>query len=284
MPRLHRAAALVTAALAVGGARDLAGQAVRGPDTVVVASGGLRLRGLFWRPAGEGPFSAVIFNHGSGATVQEITMGKGAESIGPVFARHGYALLFLFRRGAGLSRDQGSRPGDALERALAGGGQDAPNRVQMQMLETEQLPDALAGLAFLRGRPEVDSRRLAAVGHSFGGSVTLLVMERDSALRAAVVFSGAALSWSRSPELRRRLLAAARATTVPALFIHPANDYGVESGPTLAAAMRRLGKTAQVKIYPAYGSTSHEGHNFLFLDPGTWERDVFDFLDAHMRR
>ena len=106
---------------------------------------------------------------------------------------------------------------------------------------------------------------------------------RDSALRGAVDFSGAALSWARSPELRARLLAAVRATTVPVLFIHPANDYGLESGPALSAEMTRLGKTNRLKMYPAYGTTTREGHNFLFLDSSVWERDVFAFLDEYVR-
>ena len=271
-------------AAATGGAtRQATAQAVIRPDTVIVASGNLRLRGLLWRPAGAGRFPAILFNHGSGRTVDDLTVGRGPESIGPVFARHGYVLLFLFRRGAGLSEDQGTRAGDALDRELAQHGQEARNRLQMQMLETEQLPDALAGVEFLRARPDVDPARVGVVGHSFGGSLTLLLVARDSALRGAVDFSGAALSWPRSPELRARLLAAVRATTVPVLFIHPANDYGLESGPALSAEMTRLGKTNRLKMYPAYGTTTREGHNFLFLDSCVWERDVFAFLDEYVR-
>ena len=281
--RVCRRALLACVALTAAGAAGAAGQAERGPDTVVVQSGTLRLRGLLWRPNGPGPFPAVLFNHGSGLTTEELTMGKGPESIGPLFPRHGYVLLFLFRRGSGLSQNQGSRPGNALDSALAGGGPTARNRLQLAMLESEQVPDALAGLAYLRSRPDVDARRLAVVGHSFGGSVTLLVAERDSTLRAVVDFSGAALSWGLSAELRARLLAAVRATTAPVLFIHPANDYGVESGPALSAEMTRLGKTALLKIYAAYGSSAREGHNFLFLDPSIWEQDVFAFLDRYLR-
>lgn len=268
---------LAVTALAAG--THVAAQGVAGPDTVVVASGNLRLRGLLWRPVGAGRFPAILFNHGSGRTVDELTVGRGPETIGPTFARHGYVLLFLFRRGAGLSEDQGNRPGDALERELAQRGQEVRNRVQIQMLETEQLPDALAGLAFLRARSDVDAARVGVVGHSLGGSLTLLLAARDSSLRAAVDFSGAAFSWSRSPELRTRLLAAVRATTVPILFIHPANDYGVEPGPVLSAEMTRLGKRSRLTMYPAYGTTTREGHNFLFLAPQVWERDVFAFLD-----
>ena len=56
--------------LAIGLASGLpapaVGQALGTPDTVLVQSGALTLRGLLWRPSGRGPFPAVLFNHGSG--------------------------------------------------------------------------------------------------------------------------------------------------------------------------------------------------------------------------
>jgi len=47
----------------------------------------------------------------------------------------------------------------------------------------------------LRTVPEIDSRRIAVVGHSFGGKLALLEVERDADLRAAVTFAAAAESW-----------------------------------------------------------------------------------------
>jgi carboxymethylenebutenolidase len=261
----------------------------QGPDTVVVQSGALSLRALLWRPEGRGPFPAVLFNHGSwprdtrsGRPAREIF--AQAASLGPVFARHGYVFLFLFRRGAGLSAGQGTHAGDLLERELAANGQAARNRLQVRLLERDELSDALAGLAFLRALPEVDSRRVAVAGHSFGGSLTLLLAERDSTLAAAVDFAGAAASWEPSPELRARLLTAVGATTVPIFFIHAANDYSLAPGKALAAEMARLGKPHRIKIFPPFGTTASQGHNLVDLSPVTWERDVFAFLDEHMRR
>jgi carboxymethylenebutenolidase len=261
----------------------------QGPDTVVVQSGALSLRALLWRPEGRGPFPAVLFNHGSwprdtrsGRPAREIF--AQAASLGPVFARHGYVFLFLFRRGAGLSAGQGTHAGDLLERELAANGQAARNRLQVRLLERDELTDALAGLAFLRALPEVDSQRVAVAGHSFGGSLTLLLAERDSTLAAAVDFAGAAASWEPSPELRARLLTAVGATTVPIFFIHAANDYSLAPGKALAAEMARLGKPHRIKIFPPFGTTASQGHNLVDLSPVTWERDVFAFLDEHMRR
>src|SRR5579859_3836673 len=64
----------------------------------------------------------------------------------------------------------------------------------------------------------VDSHRIAVVGHSFGGQLTLLAAERDSSLRAAVTFSAAASSWENSSEVRERMLTAVRNTTVPIML------------------------------------------------------------------
>jgi hypothetical protein len=111
----------------------------------------------------------------------------------------------------------------------------------------------------------------------------LLLTERDRTLAAAVDFGGAAGSWERSPQLRARLLEAVGGTVVPVFFIHTANDYSVAPGKALAAEMTRLDKPHRIKIYPPYGATASEGHNFLHLNVATWEPDVFAFLDERLR-
>jgi len=271
-------------ALAAALAGPLASQSASGrvPDTVVVQNGSIRLHALLWRPAGRGPFPAVEFNHGSGNT-PERQLAEAA-ALGPVFARHGYICLFVFRRGSALSADQGRTAAARMDSALAAGGQEARNRLQLGLLETDHLSDALAGLAFLRALPDVDTRRVVVVGHSFGASLALLIAERDTALRGAVLFSGSAASWEHSPPLRARLLAAARRTTMPVFFIQAANDYSTAPARELSAAMAQFGKPHQVKIYPPVGETAQEGHDFLYRRIDVWEPDVFAFLDASTRQ
>lgn len=255
---------------------------VRQPDTVVIQNGALRLRALLWRPQGAGPFPAILFNHGSGPA--EITLSRERTAIGPVFARHGYAFLFLYRRGSGLSASSGANSFDVLGNALATEGQAARNRTQMRLLEGDDLSDAIAALAFLRALPDVDARRIALVGHSFGGSLSLILASRDTTTRASVVFGPAAGSWAGSPELQARLRSAVASVRSPVFFIHAANDYSTTPGKVLAAEMQRLGKSHRLQIYPAFGSTADEGHDFIFPATRTWESDVFAFLDGWMRR
>jgi len=253
------------------------GQSLRAPETVLVQSGALTLRGLLWRPGGSGPFPAVLFNHGSGSPD-----ASHPAILGPTFAGHGYAFLYLFRRGAGLSADQGTNSAALMARALAQNGEDARNELQLQLQEVE-LSDVAAGLAFLRGYPDVDGSRVAVAGHSFGGQLTLLLTERDKNVRAAVVFGTAAASWEASPKLRARLLVAVGGTDAPVFFIHAANDFSVAPGTALAAEMKRLGKVSRVKIYPSVGQAPSEGHDFVYRGLSMWDPDVFAFLDDLMR-
>ncbi|HSE68462.1 MAG TPA: CocE/NonD family hydrolase [Gemmatimonadales bacterium] len=224
---------------------------VPGPDTVVVMSGDLKLHALLYRPEGPGPFPAVLFNHGSGHAAGRDSSGRvdqrHPELLGPLFVKHGYLFLYLFRRGDGLSRGQGVPSADRMDSAAAAGGQVARNDLQLRLIEGDELNDVLAGLACLRARRDVQAGRLAVVGVSFGGSLTLLVAE-------------------------------------PLFFIHAANDYSVAPAQALGSEMTRLGKSNRVKIYPAVGNTPEEGHDFIDLGVRTWEADVFGFLDEHVRQ
>ena len=48
-----------------------------GPETVEVRNGSVTLHALLWRPQGRGPFPAILLNHGSGRTREEL------ERLGP---------------------------------------------------------------------------------------------------------------------------------------------------------------------------------------------------------
>jgi carboxymethylenebutenolidase len=286
---MARALLFLLATLVPVSAAAAAGEspAPRGPETVAVRSGALTLHALLFRPPGHGPFPAVLLNHGSGRSRELLErLGpyeKQADTLGSVFARHGYVFLYLFRRGVGLSADQGTNSDELMTRELAAHGQESRNQLQLKLLETTEMDDALAGLAFLRGLPEVDGHAVAIVGHSLGGSLTVLMAERDPSIRAAVVFSGAGYSWDRSPPLRTRLLAAVGHTRAALFFIHAANDYSL-AGVPLDAELKRLGKPHRLKVYPPVGQTPDDGHSFLYLGVPTWEPDVFPFLDEHLGR
>lgn len=260
------------------------GQVVARPETLVVRSGTLQLRALLWRPKGKGPFPAILFNHGRGATPQTEGRLKGITELARVFVKHGYVFLAPFRRGEGLSADQGTFIGNSLEEERAANGEEAAKKLQVRLLESDQLEDAVAGLAILRTLPQVDSQRIALVGHSFGGSLALLVAERESSVRAAVNFAGAAEGWEGSAGLRERLTAAVGRLAAPVLFVYAENDYSVAPGKVLDAEMARQSKVHRLIVFPAFGKTAAQGHGFIYHGVSSWERTVFAFLDEHMKR
>lgn len=265
------------------------GQPSIGPRTVEIPSGALHLKGYLWVPPGPGRFPAVLFNHGRSDSAQyhwrqgNLTLVGAARIIGPVFARHGYALLFPFRRGEGPSADQGNFIGDLLGREESSKGIEARKRLQSILLETDQLQDGLASLAFLKRLPQVDPQRIAVVGHSFGGQLTLLEAARDHTVRVAVAFGPAAASWSGSADMRARLLEAADGITVPVLLIHSANDYSLAPGQAIASELASLSKPHALRIYPAVGKSSSEGHNFMYVNTSIWETDLFRFIGENMQ-
>jgi dienelactone hydrolase len=257
------------------------------PQIVEVPSGALRLKGYLWKPATPGPFPAVLFNHGSGADDAQHTAGRtmaeAAAVLAPVFLKHGYVFFYLCRRGQGLSADQGPFTQDLLKKAEAKG-PEARVQLHYQLVTGGQLDDALAGLAFLKTAPGVDPKRIAIVGHSFGGMLTLLSGDHDSTIRAEVTFGAGAKAWRASQELRQRTLASVDKTSAPIMLLYAANDYDTIPGTEIAAELDRLHKPHLLKIYPALGKTSDDGHNLLYLAMREWEADVFQFLDANVKR
>jgi len=257
-------------------------------ETVTVPSGKLRLKAFFWKPAGPGPFPAVLFCHGSGDVDADHTAGlpitEAAERLAPLFLKHGYGFLYLFRRGQGLSADQSAFMQDILKREEAGKGKEARQHLQFVLVTGDHLDDVMAGLKFLTTTPGIDPKRLAIVGHSFGGQLTLLAAERDNTIRAAVTFAAAAASWERSAELRKRLITAVDKSTAPIMLIQAANDYSTAPSYALADELERLHKPHVLKIYPPIGQTSDDGHNFLYFATPQWENDQFRFLDECVKR
>ncbi len=229
----------------------------------------------------------MLFNHGSGGATADVTAGmqitEAADILAPFFLKHGYAFLYPFRRGHGPSADQAPFMQDVLRREEEARGKEARQHLQFTLLTTEQLDDVMAALAFLKSSPRIDSHRIAVAGHSFGGQLTLLAAERDPTIRAAVTFAAAAHSWDRSPELRARLLSALSKTNAAIMLIHAENDYGTTAGRAMADELERLHKPHLLKLYPAVGLTSDDGHGMLYEDIPAWEDDVFKFLDQYAK-
>ena len=252
------------------------------PETVAVQSGTLRLNALLWRPAGPGPFPAIVFNHGTGAKPIDSAQAQTAarSGFGAPFQKHGYMLLSVFRRGQGLSRGQGTPIQDAI---AAGGGLESEAGVHVldSLLRTEQVDDVLAGVAYLRSRPDVARDRVSVMGHSQGAMLAILAGARDSTLRTVIDFAGAEKGWS-SPAMRTLLTDATMTLCVPLLMVHAENGNPAP-GRAMDEIMTQRGVPHRLVIYPPFGKTAEDAHRLVLIASSLWEPDVFAFLDQYSR-
>lgn len=241
--------------------------------------GGKTLYGWVFKPAGSGPFPAVIFNHGSGL---EPTKEKGAE-LASFYAGHGYVLFTPHRTGHGLSKEAGQSVVDK-ERANCPGPDLLEFRRCKVKYQEEANLDTVAAVEWLKTQPYVKRNRIAMTGVSYGGIQTLLTAEKGLGLRAFVPFTPAAMSWP-NLELRKRLKVAVENARQPIFLLQAEGDYSTGPYEVLGMYLNGKGGLNRGKLYPKFGNTPQEAHGgFVVTCQGIeiWGKDVLAFLAAAM--
>src|SRR5689334_15764035 len=109
------------------------------PTEVRIPSGPYMLRAFIFRPAGPGPFPALVYNHGSERDPSLDFMGE----LGAWFQRQGWVVVFPFRRGA--SDSEGPYWRDLAEASPA----DDRQRVIVELMIAEN-DDVLAAADYAR--------------------------------------------------------------------------------------------------------------------------------------
>jgi dienelactone hydrolase len=245
---------------------------------VFYPSGGLRIQAYLYRPEGEGPFPAVIYNHGSRSGRER--QSAPFEHIGRLLTTAGYVALVSERRGYGRS-DGATWPEDVGRKQ---------GRVVARL--DEQTDDVLAAVDYLRTQAFVDPKRLGVMGWSFGGIVTMFAVSRSNVFAVAVDQAGGALTWNGNLDVRAALTAAAQKSTTPMLLQVAENDRTTDSITTVAKILEKRGVPHRMVIYPPFTAgaspsfgTGAPGH-MVFAERGTsvWLADVLEFLGRYLTR
>jgi dienelactone hydrolase len=248
---------------------DAAGPVV--PAEVRVPSGERRLAAFLYLPPGAGPFPGLVLSHGS--SVHPGTSDFCRPGTSAVLTAWGYAVLLPHRRGYGNSEGPTWR-----QEVTAEFGTAEYDRALAARLGREA-EDVVAAVDWLGARPEIAGARLGVIGSSFGGIMSLLAAARCPRLRCAVDFAGAAMNWERTPTLRVTMLDAARQLAMPIALVQAENDYSTAPTRELAAELLRLGKPHAARVFPAFGLTADEGHQFFQNGAPVWGPWVRAFLD-----
>jgi pimeloyl-ACP methyl ester carboxylesterase len=133
---------------------------------------GIKLAGTLTVPRSTGPFPAVILIQGSGAHDRDETIfgHKPFLVLADYLTRHGIAVLRVDKRGVGGSLGS-TREGTSADFA----------------------DDVLAGVEFLKNRPEVKASQIGLIGHSEGGAIAPLAASRSRDIAFIVLLAGPGL-------------------------------------------------------------------------------------------
>ncbi|MEV6098804.1 alpha/beta fold hydrolase [Nocardia sp. NPDC051981] len=181
-------------------------------EDVSFPSGGLTIAGTLTEPNTGGPFPTVVLINGSGANDrnEELLGHKPFLLLADTLTRAGYAVLRTDKRGVGKT----------------GGHLDTSSYQDLT-------DDIGAGIAFLRGRPEIDAKRIGLLGHSEGGNLApLYTMRPDSGVAFVIMMAGPAVPGSDVLVEQNRLILTAQGATAEQI------DQQVAFNSTLSALLR----------------------------------------------
>ncbi len=168
MKRLGTLVAAVAFAAACGIDSQPA-RATPGPVPAFFQNGDVRLAFTLDLPAGPGPFPAVVLGHGSGRLTRQDLAWFASQ-----WTRLGFAALRFDKRGVGESTGT----------YVFVGTRDSPE------VFPQLASDIVAGVRFLRTRPEIDPKRIGLAGWSQAGWILPHAARELGDARFLVLYSG----------------------------------------------------------------------------------------------
>jgi dipeptidyl-peptidase-4 len=217
----------------------------------------------------------VFFEHYGGPSVQMVNRGWGGALVQAIVAR-GFVYFEIDNRGS-------ANRGVAFERQIG------------HAMGSVEVADQLAGAAYLKTLPFVDPAKIATYGWSYGGYMTLKLLEAHPGVFAAGVSGAPVTRWElydthyterylgdpkAVPEVYAKSGALADAAKIrdPLLLIHGMADDNVvfENSSELIAKLQAEGVPFEMMLYPGY---THRVSGPK-VGPHLWNT-IFAFLARH---
>ena len=148
-------------------------------------AGGVKLAGTLTDPRGIGPFPAAVLISGSGPQDRDETIlgHKPFLVIADYLTRMGIAVLRVDDRGVGGSTGSSTQP-----------------TIQ------DQAGDVVAGVEYLKGRPEIDGRHVGVIGHSLGGVIGPLAASRSRSISFVVMLAGSGVAGAQVLRMQEEMI------------------------------------------------------------------------------
>jgi dienelactone hydrolase len=248
----------------------------------IPSANGRAIAATVLRPDGNGPYGAVVLNHGVSASARERARESSDLLINAaaVFARRGYVVVMPLRRGFGatggeMAEDPGSCSNPDYQRA-----------------EQNAADDVMTAYNHARALPYVDGSRMILAGQSAGGLVSVFTAgtRQPQGLQAVLAF---AAGRGGDPDINpgipcaiepiaRVMEGLGKSIRVPVLFHYAENDLFFSPKVTRGWFERfnAGGAGAEYVLQPAFGKDGH----YLFGDTlgvRYWLPSVESFLSKH---
>ena len=243
---------------------------------LAVAGKSYLLDGMIYKPEGEGPFPAMIMTHGTSRLVADrakVTADTYYVRNAKMFARLGITVLFVVRRGFGIS-----------DGPYAEGQQYDANGIRdYAKTGLAAAQDLQAAVQYMQGKPFVDGKRIVLLGQSTGGHSVIATGSLNLPGVVGVVnFAGG--RGSTAPDVVRdadSLVESYRVFgktfKVPTIWLYSENDHYF--GPALArkflTAFQEGGAEVDFVSLPASGE---DGHSSFLRARDNWYESVLEFL------
>ena len=224
--------------------------------SVSYKSGDETVSGMIYTPAGKGPFPALIVIH-EWWGLNDWVKGQASK-----LADEGYVVLAI-----------------DLYRGKVADTQELAHELMRGVPEDRATRDLKAAFAYLAAQPNVKKDRIGAIGWCMGGGYSLDVALTEPSLAADVINYG---HLATDPEELKKIHA-------PILGLFGGQDRGItpEDVKKFQAAMEKLGKKIEVKIYPDAGHAFENPNNkqgYRAEDAAdAWQRTVI-FLAGALKK
>ena len=181
---------------------------------------GSDILGYLARPAGEGPFAAVLIIHENRGLLPHF------EDVARRYANEGFAAF-------------------AIDMASRLGGSEAAGQQVGQIPPDDLVADLQASIDYLQEQPYVNPEAIGVTGFCFGGGYTFDITAASPDVKAAVPYYGTA---------RRALETGLAETQAAVLVMYGANDSRITGErPDVEAALQQTGRPYEIVVHEGAG-------------------------------
>jgi carboxymethylenebutenolidase len=219
-------------------------------------SGGDTVAGILYSPDGKGPFPAIVVIH------EWWGLNDWVKEQASKLSDQGYVTLAV-----DLYRGKVAENSDMAHELMRGLSEDRAGR------------DLRAAVSFLREQPSVRKDRIGSIGWCMGGGYSLQTALEVPDLAATVINYGHLVT---EPESLNKIHA-------PILGLFGGKDQGItpEDVAKFEAALKKLGRKIDVKIYPDAGHAFENPNNktgYRADDAADAWKLTVGFLDANLKQ